>query len=158
VTAPYEVTPVTPEEDIVYCYTTLRMTIGAIAGKFGVSYGRVRAVLRAAEVPVRLGPRPKRALDVLAPAYRADIGSAELARLFGCHQVTVAKRVRKAGGKLRNRGYPKADIDVDALLYAYEIDGLTQAQCGQRFGVSATTARRYLVAAGAAMRPSVYLR
>jgi len=147
------------QRELVRCYVRLEMTYAECGRRFGVSASKVAAVLKAAGVTPRpAGPRPRKELNALPVAYRAEITPEEAARLYGCHENTVLRRARKAGVAVRPQQRPRGKLDTKALVRACEVEKLSLQRCGERFGISDSAARLRLIEAGVTMRPSGRLR
>ncbi|RBM24216.1 hypothetical protein DEH69_00510 [Streptomyces sp. PT12] len=76
-----------------------------------------------------------------------DIGAAR-----GLDRVTVLKRLRAAGVKIRRQGLEPGQVGAAVGMY---LAGQTLAQVGAHFGVAQGTVGRYLKERGVRMRPAL---
>ncbi|MGO1315431.1 MAG: hypothetical protein ACTMIR_00105 [Cellulomonadaceae bacterium] len=74
----------------------------------------------------------------------------EIGTARGLDRLTVLKRLRAAGVKIRRQGLEPGQVDTAAAMY---LAGQTLAQVGAHFGVAQGTIGRYLKERGVTMRP-----
>jgi DNA-binding CsgD family transcriptional regulator len=81
--------------------------------------------------------------------YQAGAQAKELAKRWQINRHTVAAVLERAGVLPRARGLTPAQMNQACQLYC---DGWSLARIGEKLGVTANTARRYLLLAGVVMR------
>ncbi|GGM49747.1 hypothetical protein GCM10010489_21490 [Microbacterium saperdae] len=89
-------------------------------------------------------------IAALRSDYESGMSAREIGDARGLDRVTVLKRLRAAGVKIRRQGLVPEQVDAAVAMYQSR---QTLAQIGARFGVAQGTVGRYLVAAGVTMRP-----
>lgn len=85
----------------------------------------------------------------LVAAYVAGADTSELSERFGIHRRTVVAHLVRQSVPLRRRGLARQYVNEAARLYE---SGLSLSDIGLRFGASAGTVRRVLIAHGVTMR------
>jgi hypothetical protein len=100
----------------------------------------------ARQAQVRLDPHQARAL---ATSYRHGKATKELAEQFGIHRTTVTTILQRLGVELRQKGLSDEQVGEACRLYP---EGWSLVRLAERYDVTDTTVRRYLLLAGVVMR------
>ena len=140
-------------------YEQQRLVPAEIGERVGVSGRTVRAWLQRLGIPLR--PQPERRRRHLPPTpaqlrrrYLADGWSiGQLADRYGVSTSTVRRWLQDAGIPRRLAGRRSQAPSRQELWRLYQAEGLSTTQIGERYGVSQSTARNWLRAAGVVLRP-----
>jgi transposase len=136
-----------------------RLAAVEIGERFGVSGRTVHGWLR----QLGIAPRPpsKRRRRHRPPAavelrrgYVADgLSTGQLAKRYGVSVRTVGRWLEDAGISRRPPGRRSLAPAGEELCRLYQVEGLSTAQIGRRYGVGQQTAYRWVRAAGIPLRP-----
>lgn len=89
-------------------------------------------------------------IAALRADYESGLSAREIGDARGLDRVTVLKRLRAAGVKIRRQGLEPGQVDTAVAMY---MAGQTLAQVGAHYGVAQGTVGRYLKEHGVTMRP-----
>jgi DNA-binding CsgD family transcriptional regulator len=84
----------------------------------------------------------QREVEALIEGYQNGRTVYELGAEFGIHRGTVSKLLKRVGVPMRRRGLDESQYREVAALRA---KGMSFAKLGERFGVDASTVRRFLL-------------
>src|SRR6266542_2765893 len=127
-------------------YQRERLAPVEIGERFGVSGRTVSGWLR----QLGIAPRPRSQRR----RYVADgLSTGQLATLYGVSVRTVTRWLEDAGISRRRCGRRSHAPTREELRLLYQVEGLSTAQIGARYGVAQQTANRWVRAAGVLLRP-----
>lgn len=91
--------------------------------------------------------------EEIAESYRQGVRARALSKRYGCSQSTILRVVKGQGVEMKlNRPLEMFDeAEFTQAAVDYEARRVSLRELGQRFGVSMTTIRRRLIAAGVEM-------
>lgn len=141
-------------------YETERLSMRAIAERFGVAHTRIRAELAAAGVTIRRQGDRTVALpdDEIEARYLAGESLEDLGRAYNVASTTIRGHLHKRGVPIRDiRAARAVDLPItdDELAHLYTDRFISLRDLGIRFGVSEQTITRRLRAHGVTIRPRV---
>jgi transposase len=140
-------------------YQRERLAVVEIGERFGVSGRTVSGWLR--QLGIAPCPQSQRRRRHRRPApaelrrrYVADgLSTGQLATRYGVSVRTVTRWLEDAGISRRRCGRRSRAPAREELWRLYQVEGLSTAQIGVRYGVAQQTAHRWVRAAGIPLRP-----
>lgn len=90
-------------------------------------------------------------VDEAARLYLGGCSLSEIGRKYGYSYMTIGRRLRAHGIKIRKRGTTqtcKKDVDLQQLAYEYRDLGMTSYELGDKYGVDHTTISKWMRSLG----------
>lgn len=82
-----------------------------------------------------------------AQLYLGGCSLSEIGRMYGCNYMTIGRRLRAHGIKIRKRGpvrTHKEDVNLEQIAHEYRDLGMTSYELGEKYGVDHTTISKWM--------------
>lgn len=139
-----KITKVIPKEILLKDYLILGLSIQEIAQKRKTSKYNIRALMEYFDIPKKEAHAPSLKIDPddLERMYvKEDIPIDAIAEYYQCTKATIHNYLNRLNIPLKNK---VTKPSKEELHEAYIKNGLTVAQCGDLFGASPPTMRKWL--------------